>query len=256
MRNENEGMAISLGAIGAVLLGMALTPLRGLTPAANFTFVFMALTIVVAEVGGRRAAVVTALSSALSLDFFLTEPYLKLTIAGKDDVVAFVGLTACGLVAAAFGATHERHEARSRYLDLLEGALAQTEAAAVDAPAIGRALDSARSLLPVAALAVRDADGDLIAATTGARRPATVVSLSADTLLPTGHWAQQAAGPSGSLPPDGARLALFAGSRSVGFLEIWGDGSPADATERRVLSCFARALAADLAVGMSQPQPR
>lgn len=256
MRNENEGMAISLGAIGAVLLGMALTPLRGLTPAANFTFVFMALTIVVAEVGGRRAAVVTALSSALSLDFFLTEPYLKLTIAGKDDVVAFVGLTACGLVAAAFGATHERHQARSRYLDVLEGALVQMEAALVDAPAIGRVLDSARALLPVAALAVRDAAGDLIAATPGAHRPATVVSLSADTLLPTGHWAQQVAGPPGSLPSDGGRLALFAGSRAVGHLEIWGNGHPADATERRVLSCLARALAADLAVGAPQPQAR
>jgi K+-sensing histidine kinase KdpD len=227
-----------------------------MTPAANFTFVFMALTIVVAEVGGRRAAVVTALSSALSLDFFLTEPYLKLTIAGKDDVLAFVGLTACGLVAAAFGATHERHEARSRYLDLLEEALAQMEAARVDAAAIGRVLESARALLPVAALAVRDADGDLIAATPGAHRQPTIVSLSSDTLLPTGHWAGHASVPSGALPADGGRLALFAGNRPVGYLELWGSGNPVNGTERRVLSCLARALAACLAVGTPQPELR
>ncbi len=256
MRNENEGIALALGAMGAVFLGMVMMPLRGVTPASNFSFVFMALTIVVAEVGGRRAAVVTALSSAMSLDFFLTEPYLKLTIAGKDDVVAFVGLTVCGLVAAAFGVTHERHEARSRYLDLVEQALAQMEASRVDAAGIGRVLDSARAQLPVAALAVRDVDGDLVAATPGARRQPTVVSLSADTLLPTGHWAAQAPGPSGPLPADGGRLALFAGNRPVGYLELWGNGTPVDRTERRVLSCLARALAAGLAVGTPQPQGR
>ena len=109
---------------------------------------------------------------------------------------------------------------------------------------------------PVAALAVRDVDGDLVAATPGARRQPTVVSLSADTLLPTGHWAAQAPGPSGPLPADGGRLALFAGNRPVGYLELWGNGTPVDRTERRVLSCLARALAAGLAVGTPQPQGR
>src|SRR5215467_13605807 len=91
------------GGLAAVFLGMALVPLRELTVASNFTFPFMILTFVVAEFGGRAAAVVTALVSALSLDFFLTRPYLKLTIEGKHDLIAFLGLVACGLVAAAIG---------------------------------------------------------------------------------------------------------------------------------------------------------
>ena len=61
-------------------------PLRTYTTASNFAFVFVALTIVVAEMGGRAAAVVTALVSALSLDFFLTQPYMRLTIHEKHDV--------------------------------------------------------------------------------------------------------------------------------------------------------------------------
>jgi hypothetical protein len=53
--DASDLFALSFGAGGALLLGMALTPFRGLTPAANFTFLFMALTIVVAETGaGRR----------------------------------------------------------------------------------------------------------------------------------------------------------------------------------------------------------
>ena len=95
---------LAAGPLAAILLGVSLIPLRGVTTASNFTFGFMALTIVVAEFGGRGPAVATALTSALSLDFFLTEPYLRLTIADKHDFIAFVGLAACGLIAAALAA--------------------------------------------------------------------------------------------------------------------------------------------------------
>ena len=61
---------LGVGPLVAILLGVALMPLRSFTTASNFTFAFMALTILVAEYGGRRAAVATALCSALSLDFF------------------------------------------------------------------------------------------------------------------------------------------------------------------------------------------
>jgi K+-sensing histidine kinase KdpD len=96
------------GPLGAILLGIALIPLREDVIASNFTFPFIILTIVVAEYGGRAAAIATALVSALSLDFFLTKPYLELTIQGKHDITAFLGLAACGLVAAVLGARRAR----------------------------------------------------------------------------------------------------------------------------------------------------
>lgn len=96
------------GVIAAILLGMSLTPVRELTNAGNFIFAFVILIIVVGELGGRAAAVATAACSALSLDFFLTRPYLSLKIEQKHDVIAFVGLTLCGLVAAALGSRHGR----------------------------------------------------------------------------------------------------------------------------------------------------
>jgi len=64
--------------------------------ASNLAFVFLAFTIVVAELAGRTPALVTALVSAMSLNFFLTEPYLTLAITKVDDVVAFFALAAAG----------------------------------------------------------------------------------------------------------------------------------------------------------------
>lgn len=105
MQEDRDESLILLGTgpLAAILLGLALVPLRDFTSASNFGFAFMALTILVAEYGGRRAAVATALCSALSLDFFLTKPYLRLTIVDKHDIIAFVGLGVCGLIAAALG---------------------------------------------------------------------------------------------------------------------------------------------------------
>ena len=97
------------GPLAAVVLGACLIPLRELTPAANLTFAFVALTIVVAQFGGRAVGMATAVASALSLDFFLTRPYFRLAIEDKHDVVAFLGLGACGIIASALSAS--RHAA-------------------------------------------------------------------------------------------------------------------------------------------------
>jgi K+-sensing histidine kinase KdpD len=108
-RQDSETLWIAIGALGAMALGVALIPLRTLTSASNLAFGFLALTIVVAELGGRTAGLATAVVSALSLNFFLTEPYLRLTINRSDDIIAFVALAVSGLIAAAFG----RRRARS-----------------------------------------------------------------------------------------------------------------------------------------------
>lgn len=109
MRAEDDRLIyVATGPLVAILLGVALIPLRESVIASNLTFPFIMLTIIVAEFGGRPAAIATALVSALSLDFFLTKPYLRLTIEGKHDITAFLGLAACGLVAAGLAARRDR----------------------------------------------------------------------------------------------------------------------------------------------------
>ena len=211
------------GAIAAVLLGMVLVPLRELASASNLTFVFLALTIVVAELGGGAAAVATALASSLSLDFFLTRPYLTLAMEDKHDLFAFVGLTACGLVAAAVG-SHQSGRAgalracRARQ-ELVRHALDQLAKGAPRDLAVARVLDASVGVLPVADAAVHDMAGNLLAATGAARgRPAPVARV--DVL-------GEAPAPLGlpSLPDDGARVPLVASGRVLGWLDVWGDAS-------------------------------
>jgi len=238
LARENEGIALAAGALGALFLGIALVPLRGLTPAANFTFAFMALTIAVAEWGGWKPAVAAALTSALSLDFFLTKPYLKLSMAHKDDIIAFVGLAACGMVAAAFGTRRERRSTALRQLALLHGAVKRLEKAGPAEATIAEALDGARVALPLRALLVRDAWGKVVVATASAAgRPSPTRTLAPDTL---------SADP--GLPVEGGRLALIAGNRTLGFLDVWGTGAPASSEERRTLTDLARVIAACLAL--------
>jgi K+-sensing histidine kinase KdpD len=128
MRDDYETMFyLPAGPLAAIVLGMALVPLREITTASNLTYAFVVLTIVVAEYGGRWPAVATALCSALSLNFFLTRPYLTLTIEKTDDIIAFAGLTICGLIVAVLGSRRRRQAsalaAARRQLDLLHSTL-------------------------------------------------------------------------------------------------------------------------------------
>ena len=101
MEQEDDHLIyLGAGPLLAVVLGIALVPLRDVTTASNFSFAFLALTIVAAEFAGRTAAIATAVAAALSLDFFLTEPYLRLEIRDKHDVIALLGLAGCGLLSA------------------------------------------------------------------------------------------------------------------------------------------------------------
>ena len=196
----------------------------------------------------------TALCSALSLDFFLTQPYMRLAIADKHDVIAFVGLTVCGLIAAAVGSQRGERVAALRasraQLGLVHSGLEQLEKGVPADLGLKRVLDASRGALPLAAAVVRDTRGNLLAATERAHgMPVPTRSLEPDAL----------AGPAAPdlrrepLPQEGARLALVAGGRQVGWLDVWGNGTPASAEARRTLSGVARLLAVILARADSAP---
>jgi K+-sensing histidine kinase KdpD len=141
---------LGAGPLAAILLGMALVPLRGFTTASNFTFLFLALTILVGELGGRAAAVATAIAAALSLDFFLTEPYMRLSIDSKHDVIACLGLAGCGILAASLAAGRRvlpsRPRPSPRQIERLENA-----AAALEREGSREAREAAGSVLAVVA---------------------------------------------------------------------------------------------------------
>jgi hypothetical protein len=193
-------------------------------------------------------------TSALSLDFFLTRPYLRLSIDDKHDLIAFAGLAICGLIAAAFGTQRARRSAHRRHLDLLHEALLTLEEAGPPASRLLQVLDLARATLPVSSLAVRDGRGVLIAGTPrAASYPRPSVSLGMEALLHPGSGVEGLQRRGAPLPPGGARIELVAANRPVGALELWGDGRPADANDRRVLSDLARSIGARLALETFPP---
>jgi K+-sensing histidine kinase KdpD len=220
---------LGAGPLAAIFLGMALVPLRGVTTASNFAFAFMALTIAVAGFGGRKAAVATAIAASLSLDFFLTEPYQTLSIADKHDVIAFVGLTVCGLIAAALGSARGAKTAAAEHLDHLYSVLTELDAAEPVEPQLTSVLRAARDFIPLSAAVVRDERGQVVANATPADGMRPVPDR---TLLP------------GVLPPtEGGRIALTAGDRRLGWLDVWGSGVEATAESGRALLAVARLAA-------------
>lgn len=254
MKQDSESLFyLGAGPLAAILLGMALVPLRGLTPASNLSFAFMALTIVVAELGGRWAAMATALVSTLSLDFFLTQPYMRLVIEDKHDVIAFLGLGVCGLIAASLGSHRGERIAALRVVEkhhnLLRSMLRDWNGAADAGPQLTSILRGARDVFPLAAAVVRDHAGHVVASAepSDGLRAVPEDILQPDTLLPAAGRDREALRWSLPLPDTGGRIPFVGGREPRGWLDVWGNGASASMESRRSLSDVARLVAVLLA---------
>ena len=109
------------------------------------------LVVATAATGIRLAGIVGALAAAVGFDFFLTEPYYALNIAGPDDIAtAVLLLLVSGLVGeiALWGRRQVARASREQgYLDGVIGTAA-TAAAGRAATRNGHTLDAARHGLP------------------------------------------------------------------------------------------------------------
>jgi K+-sensing histidine kinase KdpD len=236
---------IVLGVVGSMALGVVLVPLRAVTPASNLAFAFLAFTIVVAEFGGRVPALVTAVLSAMSLNFFLTQPYLTLAISKPDDIVAFLALAVCGLIAAAFGRRRERwSELASRAGSELDVVRRLVEHVRAGTP-IGDLLDELRRSFGLQAIALRDHEQHVIATAPVGVNVASFpeTELDRDTLLPAEQLSPLIFGTRGvRLPAGGGRLRLRGPSGPV-WLDVWeGDVRGFGPYETRALTIAASML--------------
>jgi hypothetical protein len=249
MKHETETRVWAVaGALGSMALGVALIPLRALTSASNLAFVFLAFTIVVAELGGRSAALVTAVVAAMSLNFFLTEPYLTMTISKSDDVVAFAALAACGLIAAAFGRRRARwHEAAGR-AGLELGVLHRMLERIGQRAPLPEILGELGGAFGLRAVALRAEDGRVLAsAPAGTTVPAIpAVRLAPDTLAPSDESRLRFGERGLRLPEGGGRLGLGPAAGGLS-LDVWeGSGSGLSVDEARALTIAAWILGLEL----------
>jgi hypothetical protein len=241
-REDTDIVWIVTGALGAIVLGVVLTSVRTLTSASNLAFAFLVLTIVVAEVGGRAAGLVTAVVSALSLNFFLTQPYLTLTIHQPDDIVAFAALTVAGLVAAAFGRRRARSAALLGQARHDVDALARLAEALATGASLGGALEDLRRTFRLAGLALRHGDGRILAAAPpeAAGRATPIIALEPRTLLADDR--RHRLGRHGfRLPEGGGRLRL-AGAGAPLWLDLWESGEEGLSLDERTALAAASAM--------------
>jgi two-component system sensor histidine kinase KdpD len=229
-----------------------LIPLRSLTSASNLAFVFMAFTIVVAELGGRSAAVVTAVVSAMTLNFFLTEPYMSLQINKADDVVAFGALAVCGLIAAAFGRRREQMselaERADDELEVLDKLVGRLRAGAP----LDSVLDDLRKSFGLRAIALRDDAEHLVAAALGGQAPPRCRRRTSPPIPSSPPMSRvSASGFGAQAARGGGRLWLRAGGGvggGVASVDIWEEDTQGfNVSETRTLTIAASILGLELA---------
>jgi two-component system, OmpR family, sensor histidine kinase KdpD len=225
-RGERLGFWLPAGALGAMALGVALIPFRTLTSASNLAFVFLAYTIVVAELGGRLAALVTAVVAALSLNFFLTMPYLSLTIDKPEDLIAFVALTGCGLIAAKFGTRRARLSEASARVSTELGLLRRLAGQVRVGADLSEILADLRRALGFQAMVLRDEGGRVLAVapTEGAPVEGARVELDGDSFLPVGEDRPHFGTRGLRVPARGGRIRLPT-EHGLVSLDIW-EGDP------------------------------
>ena len=112
--------------VGPLATCALLSTFRDSFTAATAVLVLVLWVVAAAATGDRLAGVLAAVSGAVWFDFFLTEPYHRLTISGSDDVEATVLLVVISLAVSEIALWGYRQQAaalrRSGYLDGVLGA--------------------------------------------------------------------------------------------------------------------------------------
>jgi K+-sensing histidine kinase KdpD len=124
-------VGVVLGGLAAVVLPALLVPVRDDLYAPALALLLVLPVLLGAVTGGRVGGVVTAVVATMGYDFFLTRPYLSLTIDSRDDVETAVVFLLVALVVGTVAAGARRSFVKAELGRLeLEGVHRVAEAAA------------------------------------------------------------------------------------------------------------------------------
>jgi K+-sensing histidine kinase KdpD len=135
--------AVRAAAVLAPFLTSAiLSTVRDSVTAATSVLVLVVWVVAAAATGDRVAGILAAVSGGAWFDFFLTEPYLRFTIADSDDVEATVLLVLISLAVTEVALWGYRQQAQaSRRSGYLEGVLGAARAVAEGDTPTGAVID-------------------------------------------------------------------------------------------------------------------
>jgi hypothetical protein len=100
---------LAAAVLAPIATAALLTPWRSRLDTADNALFLVVVIVAVASTGRRAAAVVAALVSALSFDYFLTRPYYSFRISRHQDLITEILLLVLGLAVGQLAARGRRH---------------------------------------------------------------------------------------------------------------------------------------------------
>jgi K+-sensing histidine kinase KdpD len=123
---NRDRLAALAGLAGPLALAAILAPFRAGFPNTDAALALIVVVVAVAANGDRLAGILAAVSAAAWFDFFLTRPYERFAITGRNDIETTVLLLVIGVAVTELAVWGRRQHAtasrRAGYLDGLNGA--------------------------------------------------------------------------------------------------------------------------------------
>jgi hypothetical protein len=133
LRRPSPTVSRVLAALLPILVGAALTPLRGVLTQAALAVVFVLVIVVVAAAADRVAMVIVALSAAAWFEFFFSPPFYSFQIASADDIELMILMIIVSLLVGEIALWGFRNrDAAAANAGYLEGILDVSPGAATD----------------------------------------------------------------------------------------------------------------------------
>jgi hypothetical protein len=111
---EPDLVGYAFAGIGPVVTAALLVTVRGEVNQANLALVLVVVVVVAAIVGGKGPGALAAVVATAAYDFFLTQPYLSLSIDSADDLETTVILLVIGLLVGQLVVGARRNQRRAR----------------------------------------------------------------------------------------------------------------------------------------------
>jgi K+-sensing histidine kinase KdpD len=259
---DGEGVAwAAAGFVASLVIGVVIEPFRGTVGLENVALGYLLVVVVAAAVGGRAAGLISALSAALSYDFFLTTPYHSLRIDSAAQVITVGLLFGTGLVASLAGRAHRRQTVEA---DIQAGVIGLlntiTHAMAAGESTDQLAAEGIYTLLDARRVVIRRGlpDHEVVVADVG--EPEAPMDLDGFTQLDAEGHVLDARPPGGSVvrwvrPSQGAVLQLVRHRQPVGRLIVtFGQRQWTPPVIRLALATVAHALATATGPAVSHDQ--
>jgi hypothetical protein len=251
---DGEGVAWAIaGFVASLVIGAVVEPFRDTVGLENVALGYLLVVVVAADVGGRTAGLVSALSAALSYDFFLTTPYHSLRIDSAAQVITVTLLFGTGLVASLAGRARRRRTAEAEIqAGIIQLLNTITRAASAGEDTDQVAADALAVLLDARRVVIRrgDPDHEVVVADVGEPEAPFdmdhLTHLDADGhILPAGRrWSPTAPVVRWVSAPEGAVRELVRQGRPVGRLIVtFSQGRWLPPVIRLALATVAAALA-------------